>query len=189
MSKIYTRTGDKGETSLYTGKRVPKNSVQMEALGLVDECNSTIGMALSFFSNETLCDDVKKMLLQIQHTLFDLGAAIATPRDEASEKKLKKTSFDVEAIKQLEVWMDQMEADLPPLTNFILPGGHPAGATLHLARTVCRSSERAIITLLHSGSIADEPLIYLNRLSDFLFMAARHLNHRLNVPETIWAQH
>jgi cob(I)alamin adenosyltransferase len=186
MSKIYTRTGDQGETSLYTGKRVLKSCDIMKALGAIDECNSCIGVALAFFPTDPRYSSPKKMLERVQHSLFDVGAAVATPANEASPRKLSTTRFSKEAVLQLEEWMDEMEKELPPLKNFILPGGHPTGANLHLARTVCRQAERMLIPLHQQGAIENEPLAYLNRLSDFLFMSARYLNHLSDHPETIW---
>ena len=186
MTKIYTRTGDKGETSLYTGQRIPKNSHHMEALGTIDECNSTVGMVVALLPEGAVGFILREQLELIQHSLFDLGASVATPLGQASEQKKEKTRFGDEAVHELEQWMDKMEENLPPLKTFILPGGHPAGASLHLARTVCRSAERQIVPLHQSGAVADEPLAYLNRLSDYFFMAARYLNHAVGAPETAW---
>ncbi len=162
----------------------------MEALGAIDECNSTLGMAIALIpADHTLLAEARHRLETVQHTLFDLGAAVATPLGEASERKKEKTRFGEEATLALEQWMDEMDAELPPLKTFILPSGHPAGATLHLARTVCRGAERQIIPLCQSGACPEEPLKYLNRLSDFLFMAARFVNHKLEAKETCWVPH
>lgn len=183
MSKIYTRTGDKGETSLFTGDRVAKNDATVHALGTLDECNSTLGMALAFFPP---LEKYKTQLNTIQHALFDLGAAVATPRDRASAAKVKKTSFGPEATLTLERWMDEMDSELSPLKAFILPGGHPSAATLHLARNICRRAERHVIPLFQSEAISDHVISYLNRLSDYLFMLARMVNHLTSTPEVVW---
>ncbi|MCB1119608.1 MAG: cob(I)yrinic acid a,c-diamide adenosyltransferase [Chlamydiia bacterium] len=188
--KIYTRTGDKGHTTLFTGKKIPKNDLLMDAIGAVDETNSAIGSALSFFPAETnTLLPLRYQLETIQHALFDVGAALATPRTEASAAKIDKTRFDPEATKQLEEWIDTMESTLPPLKTFILPGGHPAGALLHLARSLCRRAERDALPLNQRGDLSDHVLMFLNRLSDYLFVSSRFLNHQLNSPETTWQPH
>lgn len=187
--KIYTRTGDKGETSLYTGQRVSKDDPFITALGAVDECNSSIGVAISLIGCQNYLTEVKEQLEIIQHALFDVGAAIATPRTRAGNSKLEKTRFDHEAIDLLEKWMDAMELQLPELRAFILPGGHPCGAMLQLARSICRRAERLTIPLHRSGDVSDNVLIYLNRLSDYLFMASRYVNHKSNCLETLWEHH
>lgn len=189
MVKIYTRTGDKGETSLFTGARVPKNHAYIEALGAVDEVNSFIGCSVSFFQKEASFKEILAQLIIIQHALFDVGAALATPRNSSSSSKLEKTRFDRDETTVLEKWIDEMEQQLPKLTHFILPGGHPAGAMLHVARSMCRRAERSIIPLHQTGDVSDNVLIYLNRLSDYLFVASRYLNHILRVPETLWEPH
>ncbi len=186
MSKIYTRTGDKGTTSLFTGERVAKNDPYMEALGTVDECNSTIGVAISLLP-ENLA--IKEQLEIIQHALFDLGAALATPRTKATANKIDKTRFDVEETEALEKWIDKMDHELPTLHSFILPGGHPAGATLHLARALCRRAERYVVPLNSSADVSDNVLTYLNRLSDYLFVASRYINQQVRCPETSWQPH
>lgn len=189
MVKIYTRTGDKGETSLFTGKRIPKNHAYIEALGAVDEVNSFIGCSISFFPIDSSLKGIQDQLIIIQHALFDVGAALATPRSSSSSTKLEKTRFDLEETNVLEKWIDEMEQQLPKLTHFILPGGHSAGAMLHAARSLCRRAERAIIPMHQTGDVSDNVLIYLNRLSDYLFVASRYLNHLLHVPETRWESH
>lgn len=185
--KIYTKTGDKGETSLYSGQRVLKNDPFIEAIGIIDECNSSIGAAISFFPTDL--QTLKKQLETVQHALFDIGAAVATPRTRATATKLKKTRFDPESVEQLERWIDELETHLPPLRHFILPGGHPAGAMLHLSRTICRTAERFLIPLLLSQEISEHILCYLNRLSDYLFVASRFANHKLGSPEIAWEAH
>lgn len=189
MSRIYTRSGDKGETSLFTGQRVLKNDPFMQALGSVDECNSAIGFSLSLLPDDPQYNQLKEQLIIIQHALFDLGAAIATPRTRAEQDKINKTRFDEEEIELLEKWIDEMDAELPKLKTFILPGGHPGGASLHLARSMCRRAEREVIPLNHHEDVSDKITCYLNRLSDYLFMASRWLNHLAKMPETPWEQH
>lgn len=187
--KIYTKTGDKGQTSLFSGKRVSKNDPFIEALGTVDECNSSIGAAISLMQNIKEIENTKKELEIVQHTLFDVGAAIATPRSQASSSKIEKTRFDKEGIHILEAWIDKMEEELPKLQAFILPGGHPCGAILHVARSICRRAERMIIPLNQQADVSHQVTIYLNRLSDYLFVASRYVNFKLNLPETIWEPH
>lgn len=187
--KIYTKTGDKGETSLFTGQRVPKNDPFIEALGTVDECNSAIGASIALLGNNPKLSKTKEQLETIQHSLFDLGAALATPRTRAAASKIEKTRFENEDIEMLEKWMDAMDLELPKLQAFILPGGHPAGAMLHLARSICRRAERIVIPLHHQADVSEHVVMYLNRLSDYLFVASRYINHQLQVPETLWEQH
>lgn len=189
MTKIYTKTGDNGETSLFTGKRVPKSDPFIEALGTVDECNCAIGMAISFLPEELCFDEVREQLETIQHALFDLGAALATPRTSTSTTKLEKTRFDDEEIALLEKWIDEYVEELPPLTTFILPGGHPCGSSLHLARSICRRAERLVIPLQKEGDVNKNVVVYLNRLSDYLFTVSRYLNLLCKQPETMWEHH
>lgn len=184
--KIYTRTGDKGTTSLFTGERVPKNHPHIEAVGHLDECNSALGCAIAHLPSEEAFKTVKEQLEDIQHALFDAGAAIATPRTSNNESKKKRTRFGVHASELLEQWIDAMEAQLNPLTSFILPGGHPCGAQLHLARSICRRTERHIAPLVAEGAVSDEVFVYINRLSDYLFMTARYVNHLTGRSETLW---
>jgi cob(I)alamin adenosyltransferase len=189
MTKIYTKTGDSGFTSLFTGERVPKDDPIIEAIGTVDECNSAIGIALSFIPKDETFNEIRLQLETIQHALFDLGAALATPRTRASESKVNKTRFDHSATEKLERWMDEMDAKLPPLHAFILPGGHPTSSFLQLARSICRRSERLIVPLNIHAEVSDHVMIYLNRLSDYLFVVARYLNLLTHTPETKWQQH
>jgi cob(I)alamin adenosyltransferase len=121
--------------------------------------------------------------------LFDVGAALATPRSCQENQKLEKTRFDQEAIELLEKWIDMMDTQLPPLKTFILPGGHPAGAALHLSRGIIRRAERQVIPLYEQADVTQDVLVYLNRLSDYLFMVSRFVNHLLQVPETPWEPH
>jgi cob(I)alamin adenosyltransferase len=185
--KIYTKTGDKGETSLFTGQRVSKTDPFIEALGSVDECNSALGTALASLPHTPEMNEIRQQLETIQHALFDVGAALATPLTRAGKSKLEKTRFDQEEIEELEKWIDKMEGELPPLKEFILPGGHPAGAALHLARSICRRAERNAIPL--NEDVSETVLIYLNRLSDYLFSASRYVNFLVKCPETKWMPH
>lgn len=187
--KVYTKTGDEGETSLFSGQRVAKNDPFVEALGSVDECNSAIGVAVSLLGTDPKLRQVKEQLEIIQHALFDVGAALATPRTKAVSSKINKTRFDGQATEFLETWIDAMDGILPPLKAFILPGGHPAGGMLHLARSICRRAERVVVPLNKKADTPSEILIYLNRLSDYLFVASRYVNHLTERPETIWEHH
>lgn len=188
--KIYTRTGDKGETSLFTGERLSKNSPFFEALGAIDECNSTIGIALSHLKPlERSLERTHKELWMIQNALFDLGAAVATPLSTATAVKRQRTRFDDHGTKLLEEWIDTMELCLTPLHTFILPGGHIAAATLHVARTICRRAERAVLTLMQHHEVDSTVLIYLNRLSDYLFVATRYINAQMGCEELLWELH
>jgi cob(I)alamin adenosyltransferase len=187
--KIYTRTGDKGMTSLFSGERVFKSNPFIEAVGTVDEGNSAIGLALSFLPKEEQFSTTRNQLEMIQHALFDVGAALATPRTCEQSQKLEKTRFGDEAIALLEKWIDEMDAALPILKTFILPGGHPAGAALHLSRSIIRRAERLVVPLYEQADVTQTVLVYLNRLSDFLFIVSRFVNHQLQVPETTWQHH
>lgn len=211
--KVYTRTGDAGETSLFNGARVPKHDSRVEAYGTVDECNSSVGLACSFLrakldSGDTSYLDVagiEKLLTRlttVQHRLFDLGAHLATPRDTSSPEKLAKTAFSSSAADELESWIDDMECGLQALTTFILPGGHPASAALHVARTVARRAERAVTPMLAVSTedredsrddAVDEtidPAAYrfLNRLSDFFFVASRQANKLMDTADVLWTK-
>jgi cob(I)alamin adenosyltransferase len=175
--KIYTKSGDKGTTSLVYGQRVAKHDTRVEAYGTCDEANSLIGLALSYLQVGKLEDRdiIVDALRKIQTTIFHVGAELATPAGK--EVKWKLTEQDVTWLEEV---MDQWNDKLPPLTNFILPGGSQAGATLHLARTVVRRAERRAVIIEDVNPIV---LSYLNRLSDFLFIAGRYVNHLLQEPE------
>jgi cob(I)alamin adenosyltransferase len=187
--KIYTKTGDKGETSLFTGQRIPKNDPFIEAIGTVDECNCAIGVAIAYLPKDSEFQCIFNQLIAIQHALFDLGAALATPRTRAVNSKIEKTRFDHDGIEYLEKWIDSMEEKLPKLHAFILPGGHSSGAILHLARSICRRAERLVVPLNNKGDVSDNVMIYLNRLSDYLFVLSRFVNQLANAPENIWEHH
>ena len=178
--KIYTRTGDSGQTGLFDGTRVPKSDPRVSAYGDVDELNAWLG----FVAAGNLDDDLRTMLAQMQRDLFALGARLADPSKRVASR-VTKAAVTAEDVARLERWIDRLEGELTPLRRFILAGGCPAGAALHLARTVCRRAERAMVSL---GDDAGEPelLIYVNRLSDLLFVMARVANRRAGVPEVEW---
>eukprot|EP00914_Ancora_sagittata_P015722 GHVO01031281.1.p1 GENE.GHVO01031281.1~~GHVO01031281.1.p1 ORF type:complete len:229 (+),score=19.09 GHVO01031281.1:90-776(+) len=169
--KIYTRSGDKGTSSTFTGERRPKDDRLFEALGATDELNSCIGLAREFCeeSNQSFTEQLE----QVQCILQDIGSTIATPRPSARDVHLRKTEFSKEHIADLEKWIDQYTETLPPLQNFILPSGGRASAALHMARSICRRTERRVIPLVREGQVDSMPAKYLNRLSDFLFTVAR----------------
>lgn len=179
LTKIYTRGGDKGQTSLAGGQRIAKDSARVASYGSVDETNSTIGLARLHTSG-----DADAMLSRIQNDLFDVGADLATPGDdfEPSEMVLRAVEAQVE---RLEQEIDAMNANLAPLTSFILPGGSPASAFLHQARTVCRRAERDAVTAAAVDAINPIAIKYLNRLSDHLFVLARHLNEN-GAKDVLW---
>lgn len=187
--KIYTRTGDKGMTSLFSGERVRKDNPFIEAIGTVDEGNSSLGLALSILPPRKEFDSIRSQLEIIQHALFDVGAALATPRSSNEKQKIEKTRFDHHAIELLENWIDQMDAQLPVLKRFILPGGDPASAGLHLSRSIIRRAERLVTPLYEQADVVQDVLVYLNRLSDYLFVLSRYINHLLNISETNWEPH
>lgn len=174
LNKIYTRTGDAGTTGLVDGSRVPKQALRVAAYGTVDETNATIGMARVHLAADGPAN-VDVMLERIQNDLFDLGADLATPPGDKMEGALRLVAGQVE---RLEREIDLLNADIPPLKSFVLPGGTPAAAALHLARTVCRRAERDMCALAERDEVGAPALAYINRLSDFLFVAARHANDR-----------
>ena len=177
--KIYTKTGDAGETGLYGGTRVPKDAMRVEACGTVDELNACIGFVRSQIQDE----EINAILHRIQNELFDIGADLATldAHPKATSLRIPPTLTT-----ELESQIDQFEEQLPPLKNFILPGGSAGGAAIHLARTVCRRAERCVVSLAKGETVNPEVLIYLNRLSDLLFVLARTVNHRLDESEPLW---
>ena len=175
LSKIYTRTGDAGETGLGDGSRVPKDGLRIGTLGEVDELNSCIGILLA----EPLPDNVRESLQGIQHDLFDLGGEVCIP-GHSSMKQVQ--------VERLEMLLDGFNADLPPLKEFILPGGTRPAALAHLARTVCRRAERALVALGHHEDVSDVSRVYLNRLSDLLFVLGRVLNRSGGGSDVLWQQ-
>lgn len=178
--KLYTKTGDSGETSLFDGTRVSKTNQRVTAYGEVDELNACLGLARASCDDQALAD----MITRLQRDLFALGARLADPRRRIAER-VEKAQIGDEDIERLEGWIDQLEAELPPLRHFILAGGSPCGSALHLARTVCRRAERATLTI-GPGDVDPVLLVYMNRLSDLLFVMARAANHRAGVTEQEW---
>lgn len=178
--KIYTKTGDDGETSLFDGTRVAKTHVRVVAYGCVDELNAHLGAALAAGLDADLADKTA----HLQRDLFALGARLADPRHKIADRVTKAAIGD-DDVARLEGWIDQLDAALPPLRHFILPGGGPGGAALHVARTVCRRAEVAAL-LIGAGEVESTVLVYLNRLSDLLFVMARAANHRAGAAEQIW---
>lgn len=173
LNKIYTRTGDKGTTALGSGDRVRKDNARIAAYGSVDETNACIGLVRL----HTAGQDIDAMLERIQNDLFDLGADLATP-DTGKPLGYEPLRVSEAQVKRLEAEIDSLNADLAPLRSFVLPGGSPAAANLHLARTVCRRAERLMVELAAADDehVSDAALRYVNRLSDFLFVASRHCN-------------
>ena len=177
--KIYTRTGDKGETSLFGGQRVSKDALRVEAYGGVDELNALLGLV----ATETKEPTVRETLVSIQDRLFVLGAELATPSSSTPSTIPRIGDADIEV---LERHIDSADAVLPPLTTFVLPGGTPEAARLHISRTVCRRAERDCVRLARVEEVNPTVLIYLNRLSDLLFVLARWVNQRAGVLEVPW---
>jgi cob(I)alamin adenosyltransferase len=184
--KIYTRTGDSGDTSLLGGTRVSKGDPRVDAYGEVDEASACLGLALAALhgrSDRGAFDEVADALVLIQRDLFALGARLADPSGRVSPR-IEKAALEETDVERLERLIDRLEADLPPLTHFILPGGVEAGAALHLARAVCRRAERRIVKL--QPPVEPVLLRYANRLSDLLFVMARWINHRAGASEVKW---
>lgn len=186
--KIYTGGGDRGKTGLFSGERVAKSNLQVEAYGDVDELNSTLG-SLAAALQDTWADIIEQ-IQQIQSDLFQVGAWLATTPGAESEASLEE--FAAERVLFLENAIDRMETQLPALSGFILPGGHPSSAAAHVSRAVCRRSERRVVALVEQLDPKKRPaswqqlLRYLNRLSDYLFVLARFCNHRNEVAEPLW---
>ncbi|MBI1185615.1 cob(I)yrinic acid a,c-diamide adenosyltransferase [bacterium] len=176
--KVYTKTGDKGETSLIGGVRVPKSHLRIEAYGTIDELNSFIGLVRDFTTN----DIQNKLLYKVQNTLFVVGSNLAS----VPSAKMEIPNLQEQEISELEEAIDTMEADLPPLKNFILPGGHPSVSHAHVARCVCRRCERLCVALNSHEAIDKSIIPYLNRLSDYLFVLGRFLAKEAGVEEVIW---
>lgn len=180
--KIYTKTGDSGDTGLFGGGRVPKDDPRVEAYGDVDELNAVIGMARAV---EPL-PRIDEVLIPMQRDLFSIGALLATPDLDKMHKHLAKANIDDRRIRELETAIDDCDRDLEPLKAFIIPGGSRKGAMLHVARTVCRRAERRVIHLQHEVEIPQLVVIYLNRLSDLLFTLARLANVLTGAGEVTW---
>ncbi len=179
--KIYTKTGDKGETSLFGGQRVPKNNLRISSYGTVDELNSFIGSSISEINNKEL----KTVLESIQNDLFTLGGDLATPKEKGN-KGFVVPRVDKEFVLRLESLIDLYDDKLPELKNFILPGGSKGAAFLHIARSICRRAEREVVALANIEEIEQQIIVYLNRLSDLLFVLARFENYSQNINDIIW---
>ena len=180
LTKIYTKTGDTGTTALGGGQRVPKDTLRVGVYGTVDELNSQIGVALAY----GLCERLQTVLATIQNELFDVGSDLCFL--EADKVKYKLPQIEERHVKKLEELIDEMNEVVGSLQNFILPGGSPGSAHLHVARTVCRRAEREATTLARDEGIGPQVLPYLNRLSDALFVMARFENHQRHVLEPLW---
>ncbi len=178
--KIYTKTGDKGKTSLFTGTRVPKHHIRIESYGTVDELNSAIGLV----RDQEIDAHSKKSLISIQDKLFTVGAILAT--EPKKDNRLKIPRIEEEDILFLEREIDKMNEELPPMTHFILPGGHTTVSYCHVARTTCRRAERMISYLHEKEPVQERVIAYINRLSDYLFVLARKLSKQLNAEEVKW---
>ena len=181
-TKIYTKTGDTGDTGLFGGGRVAKDHPRVEAYGDIDELNAVLGMARAV----ELMPRVDEVLVPIQRDLFAIGALLATPHRDKMREQLAKARIDEERIAQLERAIDDCDEELEPLKSFIVPGGTPKAAALHVARTVCRRAERNVVRLRREEDIPQLVVIYLNRLSDLLFVLARVANRRAGAGEVTW---
>jgi cob(I)alamin adenosyltransferase len=177
--KIYTKTGDQGETSLFGGKRVKKYDLRINAYGTSDELNAWIGV----LRDQPIDSQYINQLIEIQDRIFTLGAQLAADPDKP---KLKMPHIEVADIELLEQWIDEMDAALPPMTNFVLPGGHTAVSYSHVARCVCRRCERLVIELNDEAAVDELIIQYLNRLSDYLFVLGRKIASDLSAPEQLW---
>jgi cob(I)alamin adenosyltransferase len=178
--KVYTKTGDTGTTSLFGGERVPKDNIRIESYGTVDELNSYIGL----IRDQEINTSYKTILIEIQDRLFTVGALLATPPEK--EKGLQNLGIIPADIELLEKEIDRMEEALPPMTHFVLPGGHTTVSYCHVARCVCRRAERLAVHLSHTEPIVNTVIQYLNRLSDYLFVLSRKLAQDLNANEVKW---
>jgi cob(I)alamin adenosyltransferase len=185
MPKIYTRTGDAGETSLVGGHRVRKDELRVEAMGAIDELNAAVGAVRAELARGgTAPAELDPLLARLQHQLFDLGAELATPQPVGG----KLAAISDEHVAQLEAAIDAHEGRLAPLREFILPGGAPAAAALHVARGICRRAERRMVGLAAEEPLRGELLRYVNRLSDLLFVLARSVNQAHRMPDVVWKQ-
>jgi cob(I)alamin adenosyltransferase len=184
MAKIYTRVGDRGETALFGGGRVRKDHLRVEAMGAVDELNAAVGVVRMELERGTASHGFDDLLSQIQHRLFDLGAELATAEPDAHSTSRIRDKH----VAELESEIDRYDAGLEPLRAFILPGGGPAAAQLHLARCICRRAERRLVALAATAPIRGELVRFVNRLSDLLFVLARAANRVEGVPDVIWQQ-
>lgn len=187
ITKVYTRTGDKGFTKLVGGKKVPKDATRIEAYGTIDELNSVLGLARVF--NDDLRDRLPaaqrldEIFRRLQNELFDLGSELATPPEFSYEGMFRVSDDEVKSLERL---IDELQKDLSPLSSFILPGGGKVGGFLHQARTVCRRAERDILRLSREEELSPHPLKYVNRLSDLFFVLSRWVSKNLGEPEYLW---
>ncbi len=181
LNRIYTKTGDQGQTHLAGGQRVSKDSARIECYGTVDELNAFVGMA-AISASESV-PELAPILRRVQHELFNLGSILATRPEDVHPKQARVTEAEV---RQLEMEIDRMNADLAPLRSFVLPGGTRLNTELHACRTICRRAERLAVTLARDEAIPAETIQYLNRLSDAFFVWSRWVNHVLGVPEVLW---
>jgi len=179
--KIYTKTGDKGETGLFGGERVSKDSIRISSYGTIDELNSFIGYTITEIKDAS----VKDNLIKIQNYLFIIGSDLATPETEKNTKLNIQRTPEL-FINEIEKMIDHYDAKLDELKNFILPGGSKSASLLHICRTVCRRAEREVVSLKNSVTIGDNIIIFLNRLSDLFFVLSRYENKVSNHPDTIW---
>ena len=180
ITKVYTRAGDDGTTSLGGGQRIPKDSLRVAVYGTVDELNSQIGATLAAGADKTLAEDLRR----IQNELFHLGSDLCVLEED--KERMPVPRVEQRHVDALEELMDRLLAELQPLENFVLPGGAPAAVQLHLARTVCRRAERQLVALAAEEAVGGQTIPYLNRLSDALFVMARFENNRKGVPDVIW---
>jgi cob(I)alamin adenosyltransferase len=183
INRVYTRQGDRGETALAGGQRVPKDSPRIEAYGTVDELNAFTGLARDSASADPALAPLAAMLLRVQHELFNLGSILATLPENVHPKQARITPADIE---RLEAEMDRMNEELAPLRSFVLPGGSRLNAELHVCRTICRRAERLCVALAREEQIPSEVVGFLNRLSDAFFVASRWASLKTNASETLW---
>jgi len=183
INRVYTRTGDAGETSLAGGQRVPKDSLRIEAYGTVDELNAFVGLARETAADDPAVTELGGILLRVQHELFNLGSILATLPEDVHPRQARVT---VAEIAQLEAEMDRANEGLPALRSFVLPGGSRLNGDLHVCRTVCRRAERIVTALARAEPVPAEAVKYLNRLSDAFFVWSRRASHQTGAPETLW---
>jgi cob(I)alamin adenosyltransferase len=186
ITRVYTRSGDQGDTGLVGGKRVPKDALRIEAYGTIDELNSIVGLARVFNANtptNPASNRIEEILKQLQNELFDLGSELATPPEAFCDGMFRASTNEVKALERL---MDECQKDLEPLRSFILPGGGKVSAFLHQCRTVCRRAERIVLRLGREEDIGPWPLRYLNRLSDLFFVLSRWIAKHSREPEYLW---
>jgi cob(I)alamin adenosyltransferase len=184
LNRIYTRTGDRGQTALAGGQRVQKDALRIETYGTVDELNSQLGMACFSAESDSRLASLASSLKRVQHELFNLGSILATLPEDVHPKQPRITPAEIEL---LEHEIDEANGLLPGLRSFVLPGGSRINTELHLARTVCRRAERLVVRLSREEPVPDEAVFYLNRLSDTLFVWSRWANHLLEAPEVLWS--